>query len=119
MSLDLDAESFRCALLSIYPRLSTVPGFSLWTLTKEKTFEKLPQKVNTPGRIKAYLGHQFTGCLIIMPSEEISLGPSPKKNPSASSSELSASASSSSSATTSTATPHREVPPRDKNGRVS
>ena len=73
MSLDFDAETFRIALLSIYPRLSSVSGYSLWTLTKEKTFEKLPQKVNTPGRIKAYLGSQFTGCLIIMPAEEISL----------------------------------------------
>ena len=29
--------------------------------------------VNTPKRIKAYLGSTFTGSLVIMPSEEISL----------------------------------------------
>jgi len=27
-------------------RLSTVTGYTLWTLTKEKKFEKLPQKVS-------------------------------------------------------------------------
>ena len=49
MSLELDAETFRCALISIYPRLANVTGFSLWTLTKEKNFEKLPQKVSGKG----------------------------------------------------------------------
>ena len=41
----MDAETFKCALLNIYPRLSRVTGFTLWTLNKDKTFEKLPQKV--------------------------------------------------------------------------
>jgi hypothetical protein len=31
------------------------------------------EKVNTPSRIRAYLGYQFTGCLIIMPLEEMQL----------------------------------------------
>ena len=30
-------------------------------------------QVNTPNRIRAYLGNQFSGCLLIMPSEEIQL----------------------------------------------
>jgi len=74
-SLDFDAESFKGAIVNIYPRLSSVPSYTLWNVKPDKTFEKLPSTVNTPKRIKAYLGSSFTGSLIIMPSEEISLGP--------------------------------------------
>jgi len=74
-SLDFDAESFKAAIVNIYPRLSSVPSYTLWNVKPDKTFEKLPSTVNTPKRIKAYLGSSFTGSLIIMPSEEISLGP--------------------------------------------
>ncbi|TRY60921.1 hypothetical protein TCAL_03200 [Tigriopus californicus] len=80
VNLDLDSKIFQLTLLNIYPRLSTVSNYSLWTINKNKTFEKLPQKVDTPSRIRAYLGSQFSGCLVIMPSEEISLGPSPTVN---------------------------------------
>jgi hypothetical protein len=31
------------------------------------------KQVNTPSRIRAYLGYQFTGCLIVMPLEEMLL----------------------------------------------
>jgi len=48
-------------------------SYTLWNIKKDKTFEKLPAKVNTPNRIRAYLGNQFSGCLLIMPSEEIQL----------------------------------------------
>merc|ERR1711936_335496 len=74
-SLDFDADSFKAAIVNIYPRLSSVPSYTLWNVKPDKTFEKLPSTVNTPKRIKAYLGSSFTGSLIIMPSEEISLGP--------------------------------------------
>jgi len=74
-SLDFDAESFKAAIVNIYPRLSSVPSYTLWNVKPDKSFEKLPSTVNTPKRIKAYLGSSFTGSLIIMPSEEISLGP--------------------------------------------
>jgi len=73
-SLDFDAESFKGAIVNIYPRLSSVPSYTLWNVKPDKSFEKLPLTVNTPQRIKSYLGTSFTGSLIIMPSEEISLG---------------------------------------------
>ena len=72
-SLEFDAESFKAAIINIYPRLATVPSYSLWNVKPDKTLEKLPCMVNTPKRIKAYLGSTFTGSLVIMPSEEISL----------------------------------------------
>lgn len=74
-SLDFDAESFKGAIVNIYPRLSSVPSYTLWNVKPDKSFEKLPLTVNTPQRIKSYLGTSFTGSLIIMPSEEINLGP--------------------------------------------
>lgn len=74
-SLDFDSENFKVAIINIYPRLSSVPSYSLWNVKADKTLEKLPCMVNTPKRIKAYLGPTFTGSLVIMPSEEISLGP--------------------------------------------
>lgn len=72
-NLEFDAESFKAAIINIYPRLATVPSYTLWNVKQDKTFEKLPSTVNTPKRIKAYLGASFTGSLVIMPSEEISL----------------------------------------------
>ena len=72
-SLDFDSENFKVAIINIYPRLSSVPSYSLWNVKADKTLEKLPCMVNTPKRIKAYLGPTFTGSLVIMPSEEISL----------------------------------------------
>ena len=72
-SLDFDAENFKVAIINIYPRLASVPQYSLWNVKADKTLEKLPCMVNTPKRIKAYLGPTFTGSLVIMPSEEISL----------------------------------------------
>ena len=49
-------------------------GYNLWTLTRDKkTFERIPEKVNTPKRIRSYLGSQFTGCLIIVPISDILL----------------------------------------------
>ena len=72
-SLDFDADSFKAAIVNIYPRLASVPSYTLWNVKSDKTFEKLPSTVNTPKRIKAYLGPTFTGSLVIMPSEEISL----------------------------------------------
>lgn len=73
VNLDFDEAAFRSAIYKIYPRLNSVSGYTLWNIKKDKTFEKLPAKVNTPRSIKAYLGNQFSGCLIIMPSEEIQL----------------------------------------------
>lgn len=73
VSLDLDAEGLQRAIFNIYPRLATVSGYTLWTITKDKRFEKLPSKVNTPKRISSYLGSHFSGCLIIMPDDTLQM----------------------------------------------
>lgn len=73
VNLDFDEAAFKSSIYKIYPRLTSVTSYTLWNIKKDKTFEKLPAKVNTPRSIRAYLGNQFSGCLIIMPSEEIQL----------------------------------------------
>ena len=45
VSLDFDEEAFQSAIYKIYPRLTSVPGYTLWNIKKDKTFEKLPSKV--------------------------------------------------------------------------
>lgn len=71
--IEMEADAFHNALLNIYPRLAGVTSYTLWTINKHKEFEKLPVKVNTPKRFRSYLGSQYSGCLIIMPNEEIPL----------------------------------------------
>merc|ERR1719431_23161 len=73
-AIDCNSLTFKQAILNIYPRLRSVIGYNLWTLTKDKkTFERIPEKVNTPIRIRSYLGSHFTGCLIIVPVSDIVL----------------------------------------------
>jgi len=73
-AIDCNSLTFKQAILNIYPRLRSVIGYNLWTLTKDKkTFEKIPEKVNTPRRMRSYLGTSFTGCLIIVPVSDIVL----------------------------------------------
>jgi len=73
-AIDCNSLTFKQAILNIYPRLRSVIGYNLWTLTKDKkTFERIPEKVNTPRRMRAYLGTHFTGCLIIVPVSDIVL----------------------------------------------
>lgn len=73
-AMDCNSLTFKQAILNIYPRLRSVIGYNLWTLTRDKkTFERIPEKVNTPRRIRSYLGSQFTGCLIIVPVTDIVL----------------------------------------------
>lgn len=68
INIEVNSVSFREAVLNIYPRLRTVGSYTLWTLSKDKkTFERLPEKVNTPKRIRTYLGSGFSGCLIVVP----------------------------------------------------
>lgn len=68
INIEVNSASFREAVLNIYPRLRTVGSYTLWTLSKDKkTFERLPEKVNTPKRIRTYLGSGFSGCLIVVP----------------------------------------------------
>ena len=73
-NIDCNSLTFKQAILNIYPRLRSVIGYNLWALTKDKkTFERIPEKVNTPRRMRAYLGTHFTGCLIIVPVSDIVL----------------------------------------------
>jgi len=72
-AMDCNSLTFKQAILNIYPRLRSVIGYNLWTLTKDKTFERIPEKVNTPSRMRSYLGPHFTGCLIIVPVSDIVL----------------------------------------------
>jgi len=73
-AIDCNSLTFKQAILNIYPRLRSVIGYNLWTLTKDKkTFEKIPEKINTPRRMRSYLGTHFTGCLIIVPVSDIVL----------------------------------------------
>jgi len=74
VQIECDSQSFKQAILNIYPRLRSAVGYNLWTLTRDKkTFERIPEKVNTPRRIRSYLGSHFTGCLIIVPISDILL----------------------------------------------
>jgi len=73
-AIDCNSLTFKQAILNIYPRLRSVIGYNLWALTKDKkTFERIPEKVNTPRRMRSYLGSHFTGCLIIVPVSDIVL----------------------------------------------
>lgn len=74
IGMDCNSLSFKQAILNIYPRLRSVIGYNLWALTKDrKNFERIPEKVNTPRRMRSYLGSLFTGCLIIVPVSDIML----------------------------------------------
>jgi len=73
---DIDSNSltFKQSILNIYPRLQSVIGYNLWTLTKDKQeFQRIPEKVNTPRKIRSYLGTRFNGCLLIVPVSDIIL----------------------------------------------
>lgn len=74
IGMDCNSLSFKQAILNIYPRLRSVIGYNLWALTKDKkNFERIPEKVNTPRRMRSYLGSLFTGCLIVVPVSDIML----------------------------------------------
>ena len=51
---DCDADRFKSMIYMIYPRLCSVPGYTLWNLKKDNTFEKLPPKVST-ARLDCFL----------------------------------------------------------------
>lgn len=74
VEMNCNSLIFKQAILNIYPRLRSVIGYNLYTVAKDKkTFERIPEKVNTPKRIRSYLGSHFTGCLIIVPVSDIVL----------------------------------------------
>ena len=68
VDMNCNSLTFKQAILNIYPRLRSVIGYNLYTVPKDKKhFERIPEKANTPKRIRSYLGPTFTGCLIIVP----------------------------------------------------
>ena len=72
--MDCSSLQFKQQILHIYPRLRSVIGYNLWTLTHDKkTFERIPESVNAPVKIREYLGERFTGCMIIVPVSDIVL----------------------------------------------
>ena len=74
VDMNCNSLTFKQAILNIYPRLRSVIGYNLYTVSKDKKqFERIPEKVNTPKRIRSYLGPLFTGCLIIVPVSDIVL----------------------------------------------
>ena len=73
VDMNCNSLTFKQAILNIYPRLRSVIGYNLYTVSKDKNFERIPEKVNTPKRIRQYLGTHFTGCLIIVPVSDIVL----------------------------------------------
>jgi len=74
VDMNCNSLTFKQAILNIYPRLRSVIGYNLYTVSKDKKqFERIPEKVNTPKRIRSFLGPLFTGCLIIVPVSDIVL----------------------------------------------
>ena len=74
VDMNCNSLTFKQAILNIYPRLRSVIGYNLYTVSKDKKhFERIPEKVNTPKRIRSYLGSHFTGCMIIVPVSDIVL----------------------------------------------
>lgn len=48
ISMEATSLTFKQAILNIYPRLRSVIGYNLWTISKDrKTFERLPEKVTS------------------------------------------------------------------------
>ena len=45
VGVEWDAEMFKAMVYKIYPRLTSVPGYTLWNLKQDNSFEKLPAKV--------------------------------------------------------------------------
>merc|ERR1712168_190885 len=73
-AIDCNSLTFKQAILNIYPRLRSVIGYNLYTVSRDKKqFERIPERANTPKRIRSYLGPAFTGCLIIVPVSDIVL----------------------------------------------
>jgi len=74
VDMNCNSLAFKQAILNIYPRLRSVIGYNLYTVSRDKKqFERIPERANTPKRIRSYLGPAFTGCLIIVPVSDIVL----------------------------------------------
>lgn len=74
VDMNCNSLTFKQAILNIYPRLRSVIGYNLYTVSRDKKqFERIPERANTPKRIRSYLGPAFTGCLIIVPVSDIVL----------------------------------------------
>ena len=82
-AINCNAEDFKQTVLSIYPQLRSVPGYSLWTASTDgrRNLERIPESVDDPRRMREYLGTQFTGSIVIVPSSDIVLAETEPREP--------------------------------------
>lgn len=72
--IDYTQADFRAAILSIYPRMASVIGFTVWTLTENmKILERIPDEKTTPQELVQFQQKHRTDILIIVPSTNIFL----------------------------------------------
>ena len=57
VDMNCNSRTFSQAILNIYPRLRSVIGYNLYTVSEDKKqFEPIPEKANTPMRLRCFLG---------------------------------------------------------------
>lgn len=72
--IDYSPANFRSAIISIYPRMASVIGFTVWTLTEDKKMlERIPDEKTTPQQLVEFQQMHNTDILIIVPSTNIFL----------------------------------------------
>jgi len=72
--IDYSQANFRSAIISIYPRMASVIGFTVWTLTENmKILERIPDEKTTPQQLVEFQKLHNTDILIIVPSTNIFL----------------------------------------------
>jgi len=72
--LDYNQADFRSAILSVYPRMASVVGFTVWILTENrKILERIPDEKTAAKDLVECLSMHCTDILIIVPSTNIFL----------------------------------------------
>eukprot|EP00090_Calanus_glacialis_P012378 TRINITY_DN20907_c0_g1_i1.p1 TRINITY_DN20907_c0_g1~~TRINITY_DN20907_c0_g1_i1.p1 ORF type:complete len:562 (-),score=93.39 TRINITY_DN20907_c0_g1_i1:314-1999(-) len=72
--MEYGAMEFRSALLTIYPRLSSVIGFTFWTLTENmKILVRIPDEETSLRQLQAFQRAHCTDILIIVPAANLYL----------------------------------------------
>merc|ERR1712123_548736 len=70
--LDYNQADFRSAILSVYPRMASVVGFTVWILTENrKILERIPDEKTAAKDLVECLSMHCTDILIIVPSTNI------------------------------------------------
>eukprot|EP00092_Neocalanus_flemingeri_P001162 GFUD01001238.1.p1 GENE.GFUD01001238.1~~GFUD01001238.1.p1 ORF type:complete len:554 (+),score=52.66 GFUD01001238.1:407-2068(+) len=72
--IEYNQAEFRSAILNVYPRLSSVIGFTIWTLTENmKILERIPDEKTCPKQLLEFQQVHCTDILIIVPSANVFL----------------------------------------------